>query len=134
MEILTFADKDCLMMVDYLSTYPEVMEIHDKAVSTIVKRMIEIFARNGIPEKVMTDSIPFTSHELRYFKQKRRWGIKQHASSLGLTQSNRQGERFVQTIKSMMKKADGDRYLSLLEYRNTPDNGHIILSGSNLDE
>ena len=44
-------------------------------------------------------------------------------SSPGHAQSNGQAERTVQTVKNMLKKAqsgNGDPYIALLEYRNTP--------------
>ena len=58
----------------------------------------------------------------------RKWGIKQSTSSPGFAQSNGQSERFIQTIKRMMKKADDDIFLALLENRNT------ILVGTDLNE
>lgn len=46
-------------------------------------------------------------------------------SSPGHVQSNGRGERTVQTIKNLLKKEckNGDPYISLLEYRNTPREG-----------
>ena len=65
--------------------------------------------------------MPFDSLEFRRFTRK--WGIKQSTSSPGFAQSNGKSERFIQTLKRMMKKADDDIYLTLLEYRNTPVTG-----------
>ena len=101
-------------MVDYWSKYPEVVEIKNKIATTIVTKMKEVFARHGIPEELMSDNMPFDSQEFRQFT--RNWGVKQSTSNPGFAQSNGQSERFIQTIKGMMKKADDDIYLAHLEY------------------
>ena len=115
--IFTYAGKDFMLVVDYLSKYPEVVEIEDKTSATVIMKM-EIFARLGIPQELISDNIPFSSYDFKQFAKN--WGIFQLTSSPGYAQSNGQSERFVQMIKRMMKKADGDVYLALLEYRNTP--------------
>ena len=107
-----------MLVVDYLSKYPEVVEIEDKTSATVIMKMKEIFARHDIPQELMSDYMPFSSYDFKQFAKN--WGIFQLTSSPGYAQSNSQSERFVQTIKRMMKKADGDIYLALLEYRNTP--------------
>ena len=47
------------------------------------------------------------------------WGFHRVTSSPGNPQSNGQSERTVQTVKSMLEKAD-DPYKALFLYRNTP--------------
>ena len=54
------------------------------------------------------------------------WEFEHVTSSPGYAQSNGQAERTVQTVKNMLKKAqsgNGDPYIALLEYRNTPLEG-----------
>ena len=117
-DIFTLGGKDYLLVVDYLSKYPEVVELEDKTAATIIHKMKEVFGRQGRPEELMSDNMPFGSYEFKGFA--RSWGITQHTSSPGFAQSNGQTERFVQTVKTMTKKNDGDISLALLEYRNTP--------------
>ena len=65
--------------------------------------------------------MPYASKEFHQFASE--WNIKLTTSSPLYPQSNGQSERFVQTVKQMLKKAkeEGkDFYIALLEYRTTP--------------
>ncbi|XP_046621113.1 uncharacterized protein K02A2.6-like [Neodiprion virginianus] len=81
-----------------------------------------LFARHGIPKTVRFDNGPqFSSHKLKQFAKA--WGFEHTTSSPTYPRSNGLVERFVQTVKKMLKKAKEDRkdqYLALLELRNTP--------------
>ena len=69
-------------------------------------------------------NMPFRSKEFLDFT--RAWGIKATTSSPTFSQSNGQAERFVQTLKRMLTKAQADRqdpYLAHLDYRNSPISG-----------
>ena len=121
MDVLTFQNKDYLVIVDYYSKYPELLPLHDKTARTIVEQCKSVFFRHGIPVEVVSDNMPFQSAEFLTFAKA--WGIKTTTSSPTHSQSNGQAERYVQTVKNMLKKAheqNQDPYLALLEYRNTP--------------
>ena len=121
MDVLTFQNKDYLVIVDYYSKYPELFPLHDKTARTIVEQCKSVFSRDGIPVEVVRDNMPFQSVEFLTFAKA--WGIKTTTSSPTHSQSNGQAERYVQTVKNMLKKAheqNQDPYLALLEYRNTP--------------
>ena len=86
--------------------------------------MKSISARHGIPEEIVADNQPFGSYAFRQFAKS--WGIKVITSSPTYAQSNGQAERAVQTLKSLLQKADAegrDPYIAMLEYRNTPISG-----------
>lgn len=124
LDIMTLKGKDYLVAVDYYSKFPELSLLSDKTAKTVVAHTKSICARHGIPEEIVSDNMPFNSHEFREFAQQ--WGIKLTTSSPGYAQSNGQAERFVQTLKNLLKKADDngrDPYIALLEYRNTPISG-----------
>ena len=58
-----------------------------------------------------------------------KWGIVGTTSSPRCPQSNGESERFVQTLKRMLQKANFDHrdpYIALLEYRNTPVSGMTL--------
>ncbi len=68
--------------------------------------------------------MPYASSQFREFAKE--WGIRLHTSSPLYPQSNGQAERFVQILKTFLKKAfdaGKDLHIALLEYRNTPVTG-----------
>ena len=87
------------------------------------------FARYGVPSVVVSDNGPcYSSAEFKKFSED--WGFHHVTSSPGYPQSNGQSERTVQTVKSMLVKADAP-YKALLSYRNTPL-GDVNLSPSQM--
>ena len=63
MDVLTFQNKDYLVMADYYSKYPELLPLHDKTARIIVEQCKSVFSRHGIPVEVVSDSMPFQSAE-----------------------------------------------------------------------
>ena len=113
--------RDYLVVADYFSKFPEVVQVHSKTAGSIIKHMKAIYSRHGIPEELVCDNVPFSSYEFREYAKK--WGFVVTTSSPTYPQSNGLSERMVQTMKSLIRKAemDGrDPYLALLEYRNSP--------------
>ena len=126
-DIMNFKGRDYLEVVDYFSKYPELSPLKDKTSTTIMLKLKSMFARHGIPEVIMSDNMPYTSHKFRAFAEE--WGIELHTSSPLYSQSNGQAERFIQTLKRFLKKScnEGkDFNLALLEYRNTPVTGLLV--------
>lgn len=87
--------------------------------------MKSVFARHGIPDKVVSDNGPqFASTEFKAFAES--WEFEHVTSSPGHAQSNGQAERMVQTIKNLLKKSqcsNDDPYIALLEFCNAPIEG-----------
>ena len=123
-DIFDFRGKDYLVVVDYFSKYPEVVQLHGKTADEVVRVLKPIFARHGIPDVLMSDNMPFQSHVIKQFANE--WGFDLITSSPTYAQSNGQSERYVGIVKSMLRKAaqEGkDPNLALLEYRTTPLSG-----------
>lgn len=59
--------------------------------------MKDVFARHGIPERLITDNMPFNSVKFRAFASK--WEIEVVTSSLHYPKSNGLVERNVQIVK-----------------------------------
>ena len=123
-DIMTFKSRDYLVVVDYFSKYPEMALLENKTAATIILHMKAIYARQGIPEFLVCDNMPFASQEFKQFADN--WGITVKTSSPEFPQSNGQSERMIQTLKQALRKADEenqDPYIALLRYRNTPVSG-----------
>ena len=123
-DIFEISGQSFLLIVDYYSKYPEVLNIKDKTAYTVINKMKSVFARLGIPKEIVCDHVPFASQEMRHFAES--WGIKLTHSSPGYAQSNGLAERTVKTVKYLLKKAKqtkSDPFLALLTLRNTPVTG-----------
>ena len=94
--------------------------MNSESAACVIKHMKSIFARHGIPQEVVSDNRPqCSSHEFSKFAEE--YGFVHSTSSPKYPQSNGEAERGVQTVKSLLKKADqDDPYLALLVYRSTP--------------
>ena len=118
-DYFTLCNQDYLLVVDFYSKYPEVIPMMSKTANATIAARKNIFARHGIPNKLIADNMPFNGKEFLEFSKK--WSFKVVASSPKYLQSNGLAERNVQTIKKLHKKAregENDEQLALLELRN----------------
>ena len=115
-----------LIVVDARSKWPEVFAMKSTTAERTVDVLRTIFARNGLPEHLISDNGPqFVSEEFRRFMKIN--GIRHTTSSPYHPKTNGLAERFVQTFKSAMKSAEYDegtlqKKLAnfLIAYRNAP--------------
>ena len=57
-----------LLVADYFSRFPEVIQLSTTTSSSVIQTMKAIFARHGIPEQVVTDNGPqYASREMKEF-------------------------------------------------------------------
>ena len=104
-----------LLFVDYLSAFVEIAKLNNTSSASIVNNQKSMFARNGIPEIVVTDNGPqYSSQTFCAFTDAH--GFTHRTSSPRYPQSNRVSERAVKTIKGLLKKSE-DQYETLLAYR-----------------
>lgn len=97
--------------------------------SNVIAYLKKQFARYGYIDELVTDNGPqFSSFEFKKFAKE--FQFTHTTSSPHYSQSMGQTERYVQTVKSMLKKST-DPYKALLDYRNTPLDG-INLSPAQL--
>ncbi|XP_022808398.1 uncharacterized protein K02A2.6-like [Stylophora pistillata] len=118
-DIFYYKGKDYLLVVDYLSKYPEVARLSCKNSETVILAVKDKFASHGIPERLIADNIPFNRVKSKDFASK--WEIEVVTSSPHYPKSNGLVERDVQTVKQLLRKADEskqDAVLALLEFRN----------------
>jgi hypothetical protein len=111
-----------VLVVDYYSRYIEVARLNSSTSGAVIHKMKSLFARHGIPKKVVSDNGPqYASAEFAQFAQE--WGFVHDTSSPNFPSSNGLAEKCVNTVKNLLSKAQADKkdpYISLLEYRNTP--------------
>ena len=128
-DLFSFEGRDYLITVDYYSNFWEMDYLPDTLSSTVIRKLKAHFARQGIPEVVVSNNGPqYSSREFEKFSQK--WEFTHTTSSPGYPQSNGKAESAVKTAKRLMRKAKmsgQDPYLSILDHRNTPTQG---LNGS----
>ena len=121
-DLFQYGRRQYVLVVDYYSKFVDVRLLEDTSSSTTIKQLKSIFSVHGIPETVISDNDPqYSSKEFKKFS--REWEFQHVTSSPRYPQSNGLAERSVQTVKSVLRKAEHsgqDPYLGLLELRNTP--------------
>ena len=98
MDMFMYKKATYLLVVDFASSYVEITKLGAMTSPDVILHLRSIFARQGIPETVVSDNGPqYASYEFARF-----------ASEEGFThypQSNGKAERTVQTVKAMLKKS-----------------------------
>ena len=113
-----------MILVDAKSKWPEVIQMKSTTASRTIEVLRSLFSRFGIPHQLVSDNGPqFVSEEYKQFCEQN--GIRRTLVAPYHPSSNGEAERFVQTFKSAMRKADQQNLqLSLtrflLRYRTTP--------------
>ncbi|XP_068684183.1 uncharacterized protein [Montipora foliosa] len=112
-------------MVDHYSDYIELDSLSGNiSANSVIRAMKRQFARHGIPDKLITDNGPqFESHECSRFA--REYGFTLVKSSPYYSRGNGKADSAVKISKNILKKSRKEGpYLSLLAYRNTPQQGY----------
>ena len=66
-DLFEYNKQQYLLVVDYYSKFPYTCRLHSPDTSTIINKLKEIFAENGIPETVITDGRPQFRSEFKQF-------------------------------------------------------------------
>ena len=61
----TLCNEDYLIIVDYYSKYPEVVQVHSKTAQATIKVMMSVFLRHVVPNVIIADNMPFNSIEFQ---------------------------------------------------------------------
>ena len=109
-DIFQFQGQQYLLVTDFYSKYFEVELLRQSTASCVINNLKKVFARFGIPEKVVSDNgsqysntrnVFGDSHEFKKFAKD--WGFRHITSSPEYPQSNGAAERAVQTAKRILK-------------------------------
>ena len=124
-DLFSINNEHFLVTTDYWSGFWELDKLQDMNSTTIILHLRRLFARYGIPVKLITDNGPqFVSYEFKDFA--RYWKFLHSTSSPYYPASNGKAESGVKTAKRLIKKALVDRkdpWMAILAYRNTVTEG-----------
>ncbi|UYV66635.1 hypothetical protein LAZ67_4002419 [Cordylochernes scorpioides] len=124
MDLFKFENKWYLVVIDYYSRFPEMIQLDRLTASVVVRSCKSIFARHGIPEAVVSDNGTQFGAAREFANFARQYGFTHVTSSPRFPQSNGMAEAGVKIAKLILKK-NQDPSLGLLEYRSTPlENGY----------
>lgn len=124
-----------LVICDYATRYPEVYPLRSIQVKHIVRCLIDLIARVGVPSEIITDQGTNFMAKLMKLLYKQ-LGIKGIRTTPFHPQTNGLVERFNGTLKNMLKKfvdesgRDWDKWLPFLlfAYREVPSKLNWFLS------
>lgn len=117
-DLFEWKGRQYILVVDYFSRFIETALLTGTSSNAVVNHLKSIFARQGIPEEVVSDNGPqYDSEVFRAFA--REYKFQHTTSSPKFPQANGEAERAVETVKTLLRKKD-DPYLALLNYRATP--------------
>ena len=117
-DLFTLNNSTYLIVVDYFSRYPEVVQLKSTTSASVITALKSIFSRHGVPSVFMSDNGPqFVSQDMKEFAAS--YGFSLVTSSPHYPQSNGLAERTIRTVKGLLSNSP-DPYLSLLSFRATP--------------
>lgn len=128
-DLLEYKGQHYLLTIDYYSKWPEVEKLDNLSSENVISYLKKQFARYGYVDELITDNGPQFS-SLAFKKFAKDYEFIHTTTSPHYSQAMGQTERYVQTIKNMIKKSP-DPSKALLDYRNTPLEG-INLSPAQL--
>jgi len=116
-DLFTLKGVNYLLVVDYFSWYPEVVQLKSTTSQSVITSLKSVFSRHGIPATLFSDNGPqYNSYEFDEFAAT--YNFAHVTSSPYYPQSNGHAEHAVKTVKGLLKDLS-DPYLSLLSYRTT---------------
>ncbi|UYV63198.1 K02A2.6-like [Cordylochernes scorpioides] len=118
MDLFKFENKWYLVVIDYYSRFPEMIQLDRLTANVVVRSCKSIFSRHGIPETVVSDNGTQFGAAREFANSARQYGFTHVTSSPRFPQSNGMAEAGVKIAKLILKK-NQDPSLGLLEYRST---------------
>ena len=121
-DLFSWGHKDYLILVDYLTLWPEVYKLDRANSANVITSFKDSFSRNGVPHTVVSDN--GTQYSAKRFKAfGRSWGFEHITSSPYHARSNGLAEITVKSVKNIIKKcheSNEDIFEGLLVLRNSP--------------
>ena len=121
-DIFDYHQNPYLVTVCHFSDWIEVDPLQNTLSPTVIDHTKAQFARYGVPQICHTDNGPqFISKDYKAFSKE--YGFRHTLSSPYYPKGNGRAEAAVKVAKNILKKSD-DFHAGLLNYRNTPQQGH----------
>ncbi|KAK3737985.1 hypothetical protein QZH41_001000 [Actinostola sp. cb2023] len=103
-DLHTIDGKEYLIVIDYFSNFWEMDPLPDTKASTMIKKLKCHFARQGIPDTVISDNGPqFAYEKLHEFVTG--WGFEHRNGSPGHQQTNGKAEVVVEEAIRLLRKS-----------------------------
>jgi hypothetical protein len=100
-DVVTSEGHTCLSMIDYGSRFPEVIPLISTTTKAVMDKLMEVFARFGLPKVTLSDNGPqFVSTELEQFLKQ--LGVQHIKSSPRYPQSNGMVERLHRVLRERL--------------------------------
>ena len=91
-----------MSVIDYGSRFPEIIPLEDTTAAGVINKLMEVFARYGLPAVMVSDNGPqFSAKEMNNFLKQ--LGIQHVRASPRYPQSNGMVERLHRTVKERLK-------------------------------
>lgn len=122
-DILEYGGQNYLVVSDAYSNWIELRLLCDKSTSSVIKILKSLFSQFGVPDRFVTDNVPFSSQVFKSFANE--YSFTTVTSSPFYPRSNGRSEKAVAICKNLLRRARDsgkDIQLLLLDYRNTPLN------------
>ena len=124
-DLFSFGGVDYVITYDYHSNFFEIDELQTLTAESVIGKLRNHFARNGVPDTIVSDNGPQYAAQV-FAEFSREWGFKHEKISPGNSKANGAAEAAVKTAKRIMRKSKAlneDFHKGLLNHRNTPTEG-----------
>ena len=101
-DLVTIDSHTCLSIIDYGSRYPEVIPLDSTTTTAVVDKLMEVFARFGLPAVLVSDNgLQFVSAVMEQFLKQ--LGVRHVRSSPRYPQSNGMVERLHRVLRQRLE-------------------------------
>ena len=102
--LYTIDGNDYLIVVDYFSNFWEIDHLIDTKASTVIRKIKCHFARQGVPQVVISDNgLQFACKQFTFFANQ--WGFEHRPGSPGRQQTNGKVETAVKQAKRLLRRS-----------------------------
>ena len=114
-----------LVVVDYFSNFIEVNSLSSETSKSVIRDVMAIFSRFGVPDTLVTDNGPCFASSV-FAKLADQWNFEDVTTSPRYPQSNGKAENAVRNVERLFAKcraAGVSEFQALLDWWNTPSEG-----------